>query len=246
MSGLINPFLPWFAITDVAIAAVAALLVVGAAKTFRDRPLSSPPFVGHVLLCGVVIGIVSAVVSVPVVVYLFGGVTGSGSALVVAVFLKAGQHLMSAAMLSGLASDPPDKIAPGAVRRPALSRDAGRVHRHAAHQGARADAMTPNGAFTLGFILIALGMGVPGPRGVAVLVALTLAFARDRGARRERDRAQARRRGGAAARRLHGRGVGRHRRRVARPDRRRHRPARARPRSPTWRRCAAGCSSSWR
>ncbi len=37
--------------------------------------------------------------------------------------------------------------------------------------------MTPNGAFTLGFILIGLGMGVPGPRGVAVLVALTLAFA---------------------------------------------------------------------
>jgi hypothetical protein len=37
--------------------------------------------------------------------------------------------------------------------------------------------MTPNGAFTLGFILIALGTGVPGPRGVAVLLALTLAFA---------------------------------------------------------------------
>jgi hypothetical protein len=37
--------------------------------------------------------------------------------------------------------------------------------------------MTPNGAFTLGAILIALGMGVPGPRGVAVLAALTLAFA---------------------------------------------------------------------
>jgi hypothetical protein len=37
--------------------------------------------------------------------------------------------------------------------------------------------MTPNGAFTLGFILIALAMGVPGPRGVAVLLALTLAFA---------------------------------------------------------------------
>jgi uncharacterized membrane protein YkvA (DUF1232 family) len=29
---------------------------------------------------------------------------------VVAVFLKSGQHLMSAAMLSGLASDPPDKV----------------------------------------------------------------------------------------------------------------------------------------
>jgi energy-coupling factor transport system substrate-specific component len=110
VSGLINPFLPWFAVTDVAISAIAAVLVVGAATTFRDRPLGSLPFVGQVLLCGIVIGVVSAVVSVPVVVYLFGGVTGSGSALVVAVFLKTGQHLMSAAMLSGLASDPPDKI----------------------------------------------------------------------------------------------------------------------------------------
>ena len=110
VSGLINPFLPWFAITDVAIAAVAAVLVVGAAETFRKSPLRSIPFVAQVVLCGVVLGIVSAVVSAPVVVYLFGGVTGSGSAFVVAFFLKTGQHLMSAAMLSGLANDPPDKI----------------------------------------------------------------------------------------------------------------------------------------
>jgi len=110
VSGLVNPFLPWFALTDVAIALVAALLCVPAAKTFRNRLVEDPPFIGQVLLCGIVIGVVSAVISVPVVVYLFGGVTGSGSALVVAVFLKSGQHLMSAAMLSGLASDPPDKI----------------------------------------------------------------------------------------------------------------------------------------
>jgi hypothetical protein len=37
--------------------------------------------------------------------------------------------------------------------------------------------MTPNGAFTVGFILIALALGVGGPRGLAVLIALTLAFA---------------------------------------------------------------------
>jgi energy-coupling factor transport system substrate-specific component len=110
VSGLINPFLPWFAVTDVAISLVTALLTVGAAATFRARPLRSGPFAAQVVLCGVATGIVSAVVSVPVVVYLFGGVTGSGSALVVAVFLKSGQHLMSAAMLSGLASDPPDKV----------------------------------------------------------------------------------------------------------------------------------------
>ena len=110
VSGLINPFLPWFAFTDLAIAAAAAVLVVGAAETFRKSPLRSAGFVTRVLLCGIVIGIVSAVVSAPVVVYLFGGVTGSGSAFVVAFFLKTGQHLMSAAMLSGLANDPPDKI----------------------------------------------------------------------------------------------------------------------------------------
>ena len=110
VSGLVNPFLPWFALTDVAIALVAALLIVGAASTFRARPLRGAAFAAWVILCGLVLGIVSAVVSVPVVVYLFGGVTGSGSAFVVALFLKAGQHLMSAAMLSGLVSDPVDKV----------------------------------------------------------------------------------------------------------------------------------------
>jgi len=110
VSGLVNPFLPWFAITDIAIALVAALLVTRAAPTFRARPLNNVLFIAQVLVCGVVIGVVSAVVSVPVVVYLFGGVTGSGSAFVVALFLKSGQHLMSAAMLSGLANDPPDKV----------------------------------------------------------------------------------------------------------------------------------------
>ena len=37
--------------------------------------------------------------------------------------------------------------------------------------------MTPNGAFAVGFILIALSVAEPGPRGLAVLIALALAFA---------------------------------------------------------------------
>jgi hypothetical protein len=44
-----------------------------------------------------------------VVAYLFGGITGSGSALIVAFFLKAGQQLLNAALLSGLAAEPVDK-----------------------------------------------------------------------------------------------------------------------------------------
>ena len=54
-------------------------------------------------------GIVAAIVSAPVVAYLFGGVTGSGSAFLVAFFLKTGQQLMNAVLLSGLAADPIDK-----------------------------------------------------------------------------------------------------------------------------------------
>ncbi|TMJ05538.1 MAG: ECF transporter S component [Alphaproteobacteria bacterium] len=110
LSGLIiNPFLPWFAMTVLAIALVSALLTGLATPTFRARPPAVPAFAGKVVLCGVITGIVSAVVSAPVVVYLFGGVTGSGSAFVVAFFLKTGQQLMNSALLSGFATEPIDK-----------------------------------------------------------------------------------------------------------------------------------------
>ena len=110
LSGLvINPFLPWFTLTVLAIAVVSALLTARGTETFRTRPLRVPPFVAKVLLYGVITGIVSAIVSAPVVVYLFGGVTGSGTAFVVAFFLKTGQQLMNSALLSGLATEPIDK-----------------------------------------------------------------------------------------------------------------------------------------
>jgi energy-coupling factor transport system substrate-specific component len=48
-------------------------------------------------------------VSAPVVAYVFGGVTGSGSAFLVAFFLKAGQHLMAAVLHSGFTAEPIDK-----------------------------------------------------------------------------------------------------------------------------------------
>ena len=110
LSGLvINPFLPWFSATVLAIALVSGLLTGVATATFRTRPLPVAAFGGKVILYGAITGIVSAVVSAPVVVYLFGGVTGSGSAFVVAFFLKAGQQLMNSALLSGFATEPIDK-----------------------------------------------------------------------------------------------------------------------------------------
>jgi energy-coupling factor transport system substrate-specific component len=105
----INPFLPWFSLTVLAIALVSALLTARATPTFRAQPLSLPAFAGWVVLCGVVTGVVAAIVSAPVVAYLFGGVTGSGSAFVVAFFLATGQRLLESTLYSGLTTDPIDK-----------------------------------------------------------------------------------------------------------------------------------------
>jgi energy-coupling factor transport system substrate-specific component len=110
LSGLvINPFLPWFTLTVLAIALVSALLTASASDMFRARPLVLPPFVARIVLYGVITGIAAAIVSAPVVVYLFGGVTGSGSGFVVAFFLKTGQQLLNSALLAGLTTEPVDK-----------------------------------------------------------------------------------------------------------------------------------------
>src|SRR5882724_8799432 len=110
LTGLvINPFLPWFAATAVTIAAVSAFLTASSVDIFRARPMPVVAFAIRVIVYGIVTGIAAAVVSAPIVAYLFGGVTGSGSAFIVALFLKAGQQVLSAALMSGLAADPVDK-----------------------------------------------------------------------------------------------------------------------------------------
>jgi energy-coupling factor transport system substrate-specific component len=110
LTGLvINPFLPWFMATVLAIALVSALLTARGTDTFRARPLPTASFATQVVLYGVVTGIVAAIVSAPVVVWLFGGVTGSGSALVVAYFVKTGNVLWDATLRSVLIIEPIDK-----------------------------------------------------------------------------------------------------------------------------------------
>src|SRR5689334_73834 len=57
LSGLvINPFLPWFTPTVLAIVLTSALLTTRAAGTFRARPLPALPFVAWVVVCGIVTG----------------------------------------------------------------------------------------------------------------------------------------------------------------------------------------------
>jgi energy-coupling factor transport system substrate-specific component len=109
LSYVVNPYLLWFTLTVLGIALVSALLTATATETFRARPLPAPAFIGKVVLYGVITGIVAAMLSSPVVVYLFGGVTGSGSAFVVGLFLKTGERLWDSTLRAALIIEPIDK-----------------------------------------------------------------------------------------------------------------------------------------
>lgn len=62
-----------------------------------------------VLAGGMLTGIVSAIVSAPIVTFVFGGVTGSGTDLLVAIFRATGENSLQAALSQSLVSDPIDK-----------------------------------------------------------------------------------------------------------------------------------------
>lgn len=96
---LTNPVLPWFSATQAAI----AIYVHFTAKRGWFRSIS------RTIAVGIGLGVVAAVVSAPVIVYLFGGVTGSGASLIVAFLLASGKSVIKSVVLSGLAAEPLDK-----------------------------------------------------------------------------------------------------------------------------------------
>jgi len=59
---------------------------------------------------GLVTGIAAAIVSAPIAAVVFGGVTGSGTDLIVAAFRAGGDSIVSATLKQGLLSDPMDKM----------------------------------------------------------------------------------------------------------------------------------------
>jgi energy-coupling factor transport system substrate-specific component len=96
---LTNPVLPWFSGTQIAI----ALYTSFAARRGMLRGWL------RTVLSGVGLGVVAGIVSAPVIVGLFGGITGSGPSLVVAYLLATGRGLLKSVVLSGIASEPLDK-----------------------------------------------------------------------------------------------------------------------------------------
>lgn len=91
-----------------ALAAVAALaLAVGGVvlRVARTRDLG----VIVTLVAGLACGVISAFIAAPIAALVFGGVTGSGTDLLVALFQQAGADLQQAVLQQSLISDPIDK-----------------------------------------------------------------------------------------------------------------------------------------
>ncbi len=61
------------------------------------------------LLGGLVTGLVAATVSAPIAAYVFGGVTGGGYDLIVALLLAGGQSLLEAVLTQSIITDLADK-----------------------------------------------------------------------------------------------------------------------------------------
>lgn len=112
---LTNPVLPWFAGTQAVIALCVYLsarrgwLAVRISRADKESWLGWLARNARPIAVGIGLGIVAGLASAPVIVALFGGITGSGPSLVVAFLLKSGQTLYDAVLISGLASEPIDK-----------------------------------------------------------------------------------------------------------------------------------------
>lgn len=93
----------WVYTAAIVIAVVAAIIV--AAFIYLRRDLAGL----WVAVSGVITGIVAALVSAPIAAYVFGGVTGSGTDVIVAALRQGGADVLSASLGQGLFSDPIDK-----------------------------------------------------------------------------------------------------------------------------------------
>ncbi len=88
---------------------VAALLVLAVVALFVLLFVRRDLGVVYVVVAGAIVGVISAIIAAPIAAILFGGVTGSGTDLLVAAFQQAGSDLQTAVLQQGLLSDPIDK-----------------------------------------------------------------------------------------------------------------------------------------
>lgn len=99
----VNGYPTWVYTAIVIIGAAAATGVGGFILVRRDAAGAA------VAVAGALTGIVAAIVSAPIAAYVYEGVTGSGTDLIVAVLRQGGQDVFNASLGQGLFSDPIDK-----------------------------------------------------------------------------------------------------------------------------------------
>lgn len=61
------------------------------------------------VIAGVITGLIASLISAPIYTYVSGGVTGSGTDVITAVFRNAGFGILPSAFAQGVSSDPLDK-----------------------------------------------------------------------------------------------------------------------------------------
>lgn len=96
---IINPFAIYFIGTQVVIALFTHF--VGKRGWLKN--------LFKVIISGIGLGIVSAIVSAPVITYVFNGATGNGAALITSFFAKMGNQILESVLLSGISIEPVDK-----------------------------------------------------------------------------------------------------------------------------------------
>lgn len=126
---LVTPAVLWFIPTQIAIAAFSFYIARPALGSSLAGSILSARTIGLVVVLGIALGIVAGIVSAPIIAYVFGGITGSGPSLIVAVLLKSGEGLLKAVVTSGLASEPIDKTIQLAVAVAIVRATPGRIRR---------------------------------------------------------------------------------------------------------------------
>ena len=97
---IINPFAIYFCSTQLIIAWF--INIVAKKGMFSN--------IYKTLFSGIGLGIVTAIVSAPIIVYLFQGATGNGASLVTSFFLKMGNQILNSVLLTGFSIEPLDKL----------------------------------------------------------------------------------------------------------------------------------------
>lgn len=95
----LGPYHIYFSGTQVVIALL--IYFVGSRGLFNS--------ISKVIATGIIMGIVAAIVSAPVIVYLFGGIEANGPGLITAFLAATGRTITQSVILKGVSVEPVDK-----------------------------------------------------------------------------------------------------------------------------------------